>query len=86
MKKRGTHSTPKELEKNISLIEENQNVDRIIIGPARAGAYKGATGSLKFTRRIEGGIKLKGLTEKGIIDIFVYTKKIEEIINFIDKM
>ncbi len=73
MKKRGVHtSVPKELKNAIQALEKRKDVNRIILGPSESARHRYAPGHIRYAMDIPGGIKARGYTGGGVIEIFIY--------------
>lgn len=80
MKKRGVHtSLPRELRNAIHALEKRSDVSRVILGPSESARHRYPPGHIRYALDIPGGIKARGYTGGGVIEIFIYCEDREAI-------
>lgn len=85
MSKRAKHkSLSSDLNKSIRWLESYQEVDKIVLGYTENCRHKFSPGYLKIQSCTEAGIKIKGFSGRGVVDIFVVLKK--ENINLVKQL
>jgi hypothetical protein len=72
MSKRGRHrSADPELERSLRWLESLTIVKKVILGLTENSRHKFPPGFLKIQMPVAGGIKLKGFSGNGVVDLFV---------------
>ncbi|MBI3735737.1 hypothetical protein HY256_04400 [Candidatus Sumerlaeota bacterium] len=79
-KKRGLHpSFPKELKNRLNALEKRPDIKRVIMGPTESARHRYSPGHLRYAMDIPGGIKARGYTGGGVIEIYIYCADREAI-------
>ena len=78
--KRGQHkSLDKELNLSVKWLESFECVTKVVLGLTENCRHKFPPGHLKIQMNKDGGMKLKGYSGNGVVDIFVKVDPIEKL-------